>query len=78
MGYCKKWNDKHADWMYMLFRLLVGLMFFMHGAGKLFGWFGGPGMGFSGLMEYKADQTSCISTPECLDELVWFQIMPNQ
>ena len=50
MGYCKKWNDKHADIMYMLFRLLVGLMFFMHGAGKLFGWFGGSGGGFSGLM----------------------------
>ena len=50
MGFCKKWNDTHADWMYMLFRLLVGLMFFMHGAGKLFGWFSGPAIGFSGLM----------------------------
>ena len=34
--------------MYFVFRLLVGLMFFMHGAGKLFGWFGGPGFGFGG------------------------------
>ena len=43
---------KNHDRLYFVFRLLVGGMFFMHGSGKLFGWFGGPGMGFSGLMGF--------------------------
>jgi putative oxidoreductase len=43
-----KITKKYGDQMYFVFRLLVGLMFFMHGAGKLFGWFGGPGFGFGG------------------------------
>ncbi len=47
MGVCESWCKNNSDWMYMLFRLLVGLMFFMHGAGKLFGWFGGPNVGFA-------------------------------
>lgn len=42
--------SKHGNLYYGIFRVLVGLMFFMHGAGKLFGWFGGSGTGFSGLM----------------------------
>ena len=33
--------NKHKDWMYVVFRVLVGLVFFMHGAQKMFGWFGG-------------------------------------
>jgi putative oxidoreductase len=52
MGYCKKSVDKYGTGMFVLFRVLVGLMFFMHGSGKLFGWFGGPAMGFSGLMGF--------------------------
>ena len=43
---------KNHDRLYFVFRLLVGGMFFMHGSGKLFGWFGGPGMGFSGVMGF--------------------------
>lgn len=49
---------KNQDQMYFLFRVLVGGMFFMHGAQKLLGWFGGPGgvqlattMGVAGLVE---------------------------
>ena len=42
--------EKHSSCFYFVFRVLVGLMFFMHGAGKLFGWFGGSVVGFSGLM----------------------------
>ncbi len=50
MGSCAKFVKNNGDAMYLIFRVLVGAMFFMHGAGKLFGWFGGPGMGFGGLM----------------------------
>ena len=50
MGYCDNWNKKYGDGIYFLARILVGFMFFTHGAGKLFGWFGGRGMGFSGMM----------------------------
>ena len=34
---------KHAwgDYGYFVFRVLIGLLFAMHGAQKLFGWFGG-------------------------------------
>ena len=32
--------SKYGNQFYGVFRILVGLMFFMHGAGKLFGWFG--------------------------------------
>ena len=32
---------KYGEQYYLVFRVLVGLMFFMHGAQKLFGWFGG-------------------------------------
>jgi len=52
MGYCNKFLKGKADAFYVIFRILVGCMFFLHGAGKLFGWFGGPGMGFSGLMGF--------------------------
>ena len=35
--------NKYGDYFYVLFRILVGLMFLIHGGQKLFGWFGGPG-----------------------------------
>ena len=50
MNFCKNWNKKHKDSIYFLARILVGFMFFTHGAGKLFGWFGGKATGFSGMM----------------------------
>lgn len=37
MGYCEKFCGKYGDWLYLLFRVLVGLMFFLHGWMKLFG-----------------------------------------
>ena len=49
---------KNHDHLYLVFRLLVGFMFFMHGAQKMFGWFGGKGgvqlvstMGLAGVVE---------------------------
>src|SRR3989338_1074594 len=35
---------------YVIFRLVVGSMFFIHGAQKLFGWFGGKAMAIASLM----------------------------
>ncbi len=35
---------------YVIFRLLVGFMFFAHGAQKLFGWFGGKVVAIASLM----------------------------
>ena len=49
-GKCSNCIAKYGDHFFMAFRVLVGLMFFMHGAGKLFGWFGASAVGFSGLI----------------------------
>ena len=38
------------DWTGFILRLSLGIVFFPHGAQKLFGWFGGDG--FSGTMNY--------------------------
>jgi len=49
--------EKYGNWMYVVFRVFVGLMFFQHGAQKLFGWFGGQSaelislMGLAGAIE---------------------------
>ncbi len=49
--------EKFEPAFYVIFRLLVGFMFFMHGASKLFGWFGGTAQavttwfGAAGLIE---------------------------
>jgi putative oxidoreductase len=34
----------NADWTLTLFRTILGVVFFAHGAQKLLGWFGGPGL----------------------------------
>jgi len=41
---------KYSNELYALFSLLVGFMFFQHGTGKLFGWFGGSAFEFASLM----------------------------
>ena len=58
-GYIAEYVDKHHDCVYVVFRVMVGLLFFQHGAQKLFGWFGGPGgvelaslMGVAGVVEF--------------------------
>ena len=35
MGYCSKCIDKYGKGMYVLFRVLIGLMFFLHGWDKI-------------------------------------------
>ena len=49
---------KYEAYLYVLFRVFVGLLFFMHGAQKLFGWFTDKGaqewmslMGAAGAIE---------------------------
>lgn len=37
MGYCDKCVAKYGDYLYLLFRALVGLLFFMHGWSKFAG-----------------------------------------
>ncbi len=34
--------ERFTDALYALFRIVFGLLFFSHGAEKVFGWFGGP------------------------------------
>ena len=49
--------EKYHDNAYSVFRILVGLLFFQHGAQKLLGWFGATAvplssmMGIAGLIE---------------------------
>jgi len=38
---------KKRDYLYILFRVLVGFTFFIHGSGKLLGWFGGNVVDYS-------------------------------
>jgi len=50
---------KYEDKFYFVFRILVGFLFFQHGAQKLFGWFGAKGtvplvslFGLAGVIEF--------------------------
>ncbi len=63
MGYCAKCVEKYKDYLYLLFRVIVGVLFLFHGGQKLFGWFGGVGgdgssvalvslFGLAGIIEF--------------------------
>lgn len=48
MSVCKNYCEKYGDWGYLVFRVLVGLFFFLHGwqkfaGGNTEGWFGVAG-----------------------------------
>ena len=57
MGKCSKIMKCYGDYMYLVARVLVGLMFLTHGGQKLFGWLGGQSvslmsmMGLAGVVE---------------------------
>ena len=38
-----KYFRAHHDKLYVVFRVIVGLLFFVHGGQKIFGWFGAKG-----------------------------------
>ena len=63
MGKCGTCIKKYGDLLYFVGRVVVGLMFMLHGGQKLFGWFGGVGgdgasvalvslMGLAGVVEF--------------------------
>ena len=37
MSYCSKCVDKYGGYFYFVFRILIGVVFFLHGWGKFFG-----------------------------------------
>ncbi|MGB8324078.1 MAG: DoxX family protein [Candidatus Acidiferrum sp.] len=37
----------HADWVVAVARIVLGIIFFAHGAQQLLGWYGGPGLASS-------------------------------
>ncbi len=37
----------HADWVVGIARIVLGIIFFGHGAQKILGWYGGPGLASS-------------------------------
>src|SRR5436309_10163181 len=37
--------DTNGDWVLTIVRVVLGVVIFAHGAQKLLGWFGGPGLG---------------------------------
>src|SRR6201998_2253315 len=36
--------DTHAGWVLAIARIVLGIIFFGHGAKKMLGWYGGPGL----------------------------------
>lgn len=49
-NFTDKLIERYSDYLYFVFRVFVGLLFFQHGAQKLFGWFGGNAVELLGLM----------------------------
>ena len=48
----RKFLEKNHNYFYFVFRVLVGFMFFSHGAQKLFGWFGGNAVELMNLFAF--------------------------
>ncbi len=48
----KHFFDKNKDSIYSVFRIVVALLFFSHGAQKILGWFGGNAMSLTNLFAF--------------------------
>ena len=46
----KTFFQTNEEWSYLILRVMLGIVIFLHGAQKLLGWFGGHG--FDGTMEF--------------------------
>ena len=57
MGFLKP----HADKIYALMRIIVGLMFMAHGLQKIFGWFGGVPEGAPAFIVYGAGAIELVT-----------------
>ncbi|MEK6886641.1 MAG: DoxX family protein, partial [Nanoarchaeota archaeon] len=51
----------HHNSLYVVFRVIVGLLFFVHGAQKLFGWFGSKGAAVAYTMFWTAGIVETIA-----------------
>jgi len=54
----------HGDWAVAIARIVLGIVFFAHGAQKMLGWFGGPGLASS--MRTFTEHLHLPSTPAFL------------
>lgn len=52
---------RETDFALLLIRLGLAIVFFAHGAQKIFGWFGGPGL--SGWVHYMKSQGMPVAIP---------------
>jgi len=54
MGYCDKCVQKYGDYLYVVFRAIVGLLFFLHGWSKFAGGYAQGLMLAAGIIEVVA------------------------
>ena len=57
-------NENNSDIGLLLLRIVLGIVFFVHGTQKVFGWFGGSGL------EKWGDYLSTFSSPKHLSPLI--------
>jgi putative oxidoreductase len=66
-----------ASWSLLIVRLFLGVIFFAHGAQKVFGWFGGPGLKgtigyFQNALHVPAPLAVLAALTECFGGLAVF------